>query len=91
MDPILISFTFDFCPFILSMGFPARILKYPSPVDQRVLLSELFSMTDLSCMALNSMAHSFIELCKPLCHSKTVIHEGDLNGHESVQTLGDSG
>ena len=89
MDPISISFTFDFCPFMLSMGFPARILEYPSPADH--LLSELFTMTDLSCVALNSMAHSFIELRKPLCHSKTVIHEGDLNGHESVQTLGDSG
>ena len=69
MDPILISFTFEFCHFILSMGFPARILEYPSPVDH--LLSELFTVTHLSYVALDSMAHSFIELCKPLCHSKT--------------------
>ena len=25
----------------------------------------------------HSMAHSFIEFCKPLCHDKTVIHEGE--------------
>ena len=27
--------------------------------------------------ALHGMAHSFIELCKPLCHNKSVVHEGD--------------
>ena len=26
---------------------------------------------------LHSLAHSFLELCKPLCHDKAAIHEGD--------------
>ena len=29
-------------------------------------------------VALHSMVHSFIELCKPLSHDKAVIHEGYL-------------
>ena len=33
-------------------------------------------MTCLSWVALHSLAHSFIKLCKPLCHDKAVIHEG---------------
>ena len=33
-------------------------------------------MTHPSWVALRAMAHSFIELCKPLCHDKAVIHEG---------------
>ena len=34
---------------------------------------------DLSVLvALHSMAHSLIELCKPLYHHKAVIHEGDI-------------
>ena len=28
-------------------------------------------------MALQSMAHSFLELCKPLCYDKAVIHKED--------------
>ena len=32
--------------------------------------------------ALHGMVHSFIELCKPICHDKAVIHEG-----ESIQIL----
>ena len=28
-----------------------------------------------SWVALHRMAHSFIELCKPLCHDKAVIHD----------------
>ena len=31
-------------------------------------------MTHLSWVALKSMAHSFTESCKPLCHNKAVIH-----------------
>ena len=38
--------------------------------------SELSTMTCPSWVALLSMAHSFLELCKPL-HHNTVIHEGD--------------
>ena len=53
------------------------------------VLSELATMTRVFWVALNDMAHRFIELCKPLCH-KTVIHEGaQLSGHESEQTPGD--
>ena len=33
------------------------------------------STTCPSWMALHSMAHSFIEFCKPLCYDKAVIHE----------------
>ena len=34
-------------------------------------------MTCPSWVALHGMAHSFINLCKPLYHDKAVIHEGD--------------
>ena len=37
-------------------------LPFPTPVDQ--VLSELFTMTRLSWVALDGMAHSFIELDK---------------------------
>ena len=55
----------------------ATILKwfaFPPLVDHT--LSELSTMTCLSWVALEGMAHSFIELCKPLNHDKAVIHEG---------------
>ena len=42
-------------------GFP-----FPSPVDH--VLSGLSTMTHLSWMALQSMAHSFIELGKAVVH-----------------------
>ena len=45
----------------------------PSPPPADHVLSELFSMACLSWVALHSMAHSFIELHKPLCHDKPVI------------------
>ena len=34
-------------------------------------------MSRPSWVALNSTAHSFTELCKPLLHDKAVIHEGN--------------
>ena len=37
----------------------------------------LHLMTRLFWVALHGMAHSFIESCKPLCHDKAVIHEGE--------------
>ena len=40
------------------------------------VLSELFTMTGPSWVALHGMAHSLSELCKPLYHDKAVIHEG---------------
>ena len=49
-------------------------LPFPPSVDHN--LSELSAMTRPSWVALHSMAHSFIELHKPLLSDKTVIHEG---------------
>ena len=51
-----------------------RVLLFPFPVDQ--ILSEPFTITGLSWIALNSMVHSFIELLKSL-HDKVVIYEGN--------------
>ena len=42
------------------------------------VLSELFIMIHSFGVALQSMAHSFIDLHKPLCHDKAVIHEGGM-------------
>ena len=53
----------------------ARILErvaVPSPSGQ--VLSELFIMIHLFSVTLHGMAHSFIELLKPLHHDKAVIH-----------------
>ena len=65
--------------FTLSMGFSWQEylsgLPFPFPVNH--VLSELFTVTHPSWVALHSIAHSFIELRKPLCHDKTVIHKGD--------------
>ena len=67
----------SFCLFILFMGFlwPKYWggLPFPSSVDH--ILSELLTITHPSWVALHSMAHSFIELCKTLCHDKAMIHE----------------
>ena len=65
------------CPFILSMGFSGQEywsgLSFPPPENH--ILSELFTMTCPSWMALHDIAHSFSELHKPLHHHKAVIHE----------------
>ena len=50
-------------------------LTFPFLVNH--VLSELFTVTCLSWVALHSMTHSFIELRKPFCHNKTVIHKRD--------------
>ena len=64
-------------PFILFMGFLGQeywsSLPFPSPGDH--ILSEIFTMTHTSWMAMYLMVHSIIELCKPLYHNKAVIHE----------------
>ena len=39
-------------------------------------MSELFTMIHLSWLALRSIAYSFIELHKTLCHDKAITHEG---------------
>ena len=41
-------------------------------------LSELSTVTHPSLVALPGIAHSFIELYKPLCHNEAVGHEGNL-------------
>ena len=50
---------FSYCPW----GLP-----FPSPVDH--ILSELFTMTHRSWVALHRMAPSFTKLCHPLPHEK---------------------
>ena len=73
------SYIISFCLFMLLMGFSWQEccsgLPFPPPVDH--VLSELSTRTHPSWVALHSMAYSFTELCKPLCHDKAVIHEGE--------------
>ena len=73
----------SFCLFILFMGFWRQkywsSLPIPLPVDH--ILSELSTMTRPSWVALHGMAHSFIELGKPLHQDKAVIHEGESNSY----------
>ena len=56
----------SFCLFTLFMGFSRQEywsgLPFPSPVDH--ILSDLFTMTRPSWVALHGMAHNFIELDK---------------------------
>ena len=60
------------CLFILPMGFSRQEywsrLPFPSLLDH--VLSEFFTITCLSWVALHDMVHSFIELYKPLHHDK---------------------
>ena len=60
----------SFCLFILFMGVSRQEywsgLPFPSPVD--LVLSELSTMTCPSWLVLHCMAHSFIELDKPVVH-----------------------
>ena len=70
------SFNFlSFRLFILFMGFSRQdywnSLPFPSPVDH--ILSELSTMTCLSWVALQDMAHSFIELDKAVVHVISLI------------------
>ena len=58
-------------------------LAFPPSVDH--VLSGLFTVTFPSWMALHSMAHNFIELCKPLCLDKAVIHEGYLDAGKDLR------
>ena len=65
-----------FLPSIGFMGFLQQEywsgLPFPPPGGH--VLSELFTMTCPSLVALQGMAHRFIESCKPLRHDKAVIH-----------------
>ena len=60
----------SFCLFILFMQFSRQEyqsgLPFPSPVDH--VLSEIYTMTHPSWVALHGMAHSFIELYKAVVH-----------------------
>ena len=64
-----------FLPFVLSMGFSREEyrsgLPFPSPVDH--ILSELSTMTHPSWVALQGMAHSFIELDKAVIHVNSLV------------------
>ena len=68
----------SFCIFIKFMRFLWQVywdgLPFPPPVDD--ILSELSTMIHPSWVVLHSMAHSFIELHKPLDYDKAVICEG---------------
>ena len=70
----------SFCLFILFMGFSWQEYwsgsPFPPPEDN--ILSELFTITCPSWVARHGIAHSFIELCKSLSHSKTVLREGTI-------------
>ena len=67
-------FAFSYC----SWGFFSweeywSALPFPPPVN--CILLELFTITHPSWVALYSMAHSFIDLHKPLHQDKVVTHE----------------
>ena len=66
-------------PFNTVHGFLlARILEWIAiSFSSDHILSELFTMTHLSWVALHGMAHSFIELYKAFCHNKAVVHKGE--------------
>ena len=67
-----------FCLFILFLGFSRQEyqsgLPFPSPVDH--VSSELSTMTHPSWVALNGMAHSFIELDKAVVHVISLVYSG---------------
>lgn len=46
------------------------------------ILSELFAVTHPSWVALPSMAHSLIELVKPLHYNKALIYEEDYKAND---------
>ena len=78
----------SFWPFIQFMRISQQVywsgLQFLPPVDH--VLSELSAKTRPSWVALHGMAHSFIELCKPLHHDKAVIHKGVFNIRHSQLT-----
>ena len=66
----------SFCLFILFMGFSWQEywsgLPFCSAVDH--ILSELFTMTHPSWVALHSMAHNFTELYKAVVHVMSMVN-----------------
>ena len=61
------SFAFSYCSWSSPGKNTGNGLPFPPLVDH--VLSELFPIINLSWVTLHSMAHSFIEICKPICHS----------------------
>ena len=57
-------------------------LPFLSPVAHTV--SGILTMTRLSGVALHTMAQSFTELYKPLCHDKAVIHEEESQNYHMI-------
>ena len=77
-----------FLPFHSVHGvLEARILEWFAipPLVDHVLL-ELSTVISPSWLALHGMAHSFVELHKPLHHNKAVIHEEE-DMHNQVKTI----
>ena len=72
-DGVSSSSVISFCLFILFMEFLQQEhwigLPFPPPVEH--ILLEVFTMTYPSWVALQGVAHSFTELCKPFCHKKS--------------------
>ena len=79
----------SFCLFMQFMGFSQLVywssFLFPPPVDH--VFSELSSVTCLSWVALHGMTYSFIEICKPLQHNKTVIHKGAYVTYSSINCI----
>ena len=78
------SLIFLFCIFCLSIpfiGFSSQEywngFSVPLPVDQ--VLSEFFTMTHPSWVALHGMVHSFTELCKSLTMTRLCMFYGAAN------------
>ena len=69
---IYIHTYFLFILFMVFLGKNTRMVLL-----QWTTLSEVFTITYPSWAVLQSMAQCFIELHKPLCQKKAVIHEGD--------------
>ena len=66
-----------FLPFHIVHGIPeARTLEwFAIPSSGEPGFIRTFYCDSSIWVALHGMTHSFIELCKPLLHDKTVIHE----------------
>ena len=67
-----------FLPFHTVHGvLQTKILEWVAiSFTRRLHIVRTFIMACPSWVALHGMAHSFIELCKPLLHNKAMTHEG---------------
>ena len=77
----------SFCLFLLFVGFSRQEywsdLSFPSPVD--LVLSELSSMTPLSLVALQGMAHHSIEIDKAVVQMTTISTTVGRNPSEEME------